>query len=179
MSFEPRRAGAWCAPASFLCALSLCAPALAQAADGGESDQALLKEIEALSVADAGTMPPDVMAAKAESAKSGGYFSNLFNPAMSVNGLFLASVLLYSQAATARALMPLGLSLGIAPQFLIGSFPAVNGYFLIPNYGTIIAAINFDEPERANVQPGLGAVVDGSTSGVEPQPMLSSTSMRM
>lgn len=59
-------------------------------------------------------------------------------------GLFLASVLLYSQAATARALMPLGLSLGIAPQFLIGMFPAVNGYFLIPNYGTIIAAINFD-----------------------------------
>jgi anaerobic C4-dicarboxylate transporter DcuA len=59
-------------------------------------------------------------------------------------GLFLASVLLYSQAATARALMPLGLSLGIAPPFLIGMFPAVNGYFLIPNYGTIIAAINFD-----------------------------------
>ena len=40
--------------------------------------------------------------------------------------------------------MPLGLSLGIAPQYLIGMFPAVNGYFLIPNYGTIIAAINFD-----------------------------------
>jgi anaerobic C4-dicarboxylate transporter DcuA len=59
-------------------------------------------------------------------------------------GLFLASVLLYSQAATARALMPLGLSLGIGPPFLIGMFPAVNGYFLIPNYGTIIAAINFD-----------------------------------
>jgi anaerobic C4-dicarboxylate transporter DcuA len=59
-------------------------------------------------------------------------------------GLFLASVLLYSQAATARALMPLGLSLGIHPQFLIAMFPAVNGYFLIPNYGTIIAAINFD-----------------------------------
>jgi anaerobic C4-dicarboxylate transporter DcuA len=59
-------------------------------------------------------------------------------------GLFLASVLLYSQAATARALMPLGLSLGIPPQFLIAMFPAVNGYFLIPNYGTIIAAINFD-----------------------------------
>jgi anaerobic C4-dicarboxylate transporter DcuA len=59
-------------------------------------------------------------------------------------GLFLASVLLYSQAATARALMPLGLSLGIPPQFLIAMFPAVNGYFLIPNYGTIIATINFD-----------------------------------
>ena len=40
--------------------------------------------------------------------------------------------------------MPLGLTLGIHPQFLIAMFPAVNGYFLIPNYGTIIAAINFD-----------------------------------
>ncbi len=59
-------------------------------------------------------------------------------------GLFFASVLLFSQAATARALMPLGLSLGIWPLWLIGMFPAVNGYFLIPNYGTIIAAINFD-----------------------------------
>ena len=38
----------------------------------------------------------------------------------------------------------LALSLGIGPQFLIGTFPAVNGYFLIPNYGTIIAAMNFD-----------------------------------
>jgi anaerobic C4-dicarboxylate transporter DcuA len=59
-------------------------------------------------------------------------------------GLFFASVLLYSQAATTRALMPLGLSLGIGPLLLIGMFPAVNGYFLIPNYGTLIAAINFD-----------------------------------
>jgi anaerobic C4-dicarboxylate transporter DcuA len=59
-------------------------------------------------------------------------------------GLFFASVLLYSQAATARALMPLGLSLGIWPLLLIGMFPAVNGYFLLPTYGTIIAAINFD-----------------------------------
>jgi anaerobic C4-dicarboxylate transporter DcuA len=59
-------------------------------------------------------------------------------------GLFLASVLLYSQAATARALMPLGLSLGIYPLLLIGMFPAVNGYFLLPTYGTIVAAINFD-----------------------------------
>jgi len=59
-------------------------------------------------------------------------------------GLFAASVLLYSQAATTRALMPLGLSLGIPPQFLIGAFPSVNGYFFIPTYGSLIAAINFD-----------------------------------
>ena len=59
-------------------------------------------------------------------------------------GLFIASMLLYSQAATARALMPLGLQLGLRGPGLIGAFPAVNGYFLLPNYGTIIAAINFD-----------------------------------
>src|SRR4051812_4733772 len=59
-------------------------------------------------------------------------------------GLFIASMLLYSQAATARALMPLGLSLGIPASSLIGMFPAVNGYFFIPNYGTLIAAMQFD-----------------------------------
>jgi anaerobic C4-dicarboxylate transporter DcuA len=59
-------------------------------------------------------------------------------------GLFFASVLLYSQAATTRALMPLGMTLGIPPQFLIGMFPSVNGYFFIPTYGSLIAAINFD-----------------------------------
>ncbi len=59
-------------------------------------------------------------------------------------GLFVASMLLYSQAATARALMPLGLALGIPPASLIGMFPAVNGYFFIPNYGTLIAAMQFD-----------------------------------
>jgi anaerobic C4-dicarboxylate transporter DcuA len=65
-------------------------------------------------------------------------------PSMFAVGLFAASVLLFSQASTTRALMPLGISLGIAPHNLIGMFPAVNGYFLLPNYGTIIAAINFD-----------------------------------
>jgi anaerobic C4-dicarboxylate transporter DcuA len=59
-------------------------------------------------------------------------------------GLFFASVLLYSQAATSRALMPLGIALGIPPQFLIAMFPSVNGYFFIPTYGSLIAAINFD-----------------------------------
>src|SRR5512139_1787823 len=59
-------------------------------------------------------------------------------------GLFFASVLLYSQAATTRALMPLGIVLGILPQFLIAMFPSVNGYFFIPTYGSLIAAINFD-----------------------------------
>jgi anaerobic C4-dicarboxylate transporter DcuA len=59
-------------------------------------------------------------------------------------GLFFASVLLYSQAATTRALMPLGIALGIPPQYLIAMFPSVNGYFFVPTYGSLIAAINLD-----------------------------------
>ncbi|KOP82385.1 anaerobic C4-dicarboxylate transporter family protein [Cytobacillus solani] len=58
--------------------------------------------------------------------------------------LFALSILLYSQAATVRTLMPLGISLGINPALLIAMFPAVNGYFFIPNYPTVVAAINFD-----------------------------------
>lgn len=58
--------------------------------------------------------------------------------------LFVLSILLYSQAATVRALMPLGLALGLGPAALIAMFPAVNGYFFVPNYPTIVAAINFD-----------------------------------
>ena len=58
--------------------------------------------------------------------------------------LFLFSVLVNSQAATTRAIMPLGLALGIPVPFLAAMFPAVNGYFFLPNYGPIIAAINFD-----------------------------------
>ena len=58
--------------------------------------------------------------------------------------LFVLSILLYSQAATVRTLMPLGVTLGINPALLIAMFPAVNGYFFIPNYPTVVAAINFD-----------------------------------
>lgn len=58
--------------------------------------------------------------------------------------LFVMSILLYSQAATVRAVMPLGIALGMNPWMLIALFPAVNGYFFIPNYPTIVAAINFD-----------------------------------
>lgn len=58
--------------------------------------------------------------------------------------LFVMSILLYSQAATVRAIVPLGVALGLSPWMLIALFPAVNGYFFIPNYPTLVAAINFD-----------------------------------
>ena len=62
--------------------------------------------------------------------------------------LFVMSILLYSKAATVRALVPLGIALGISPYMLIALFPAVNGYFFIPNYPTVVAAINFDVREQ-------------------------------
>jgi len=91
-------------------------------------------------------------------------------------GLFIASMLLYSQAATARALMPLGLSLGIPAASLVGMFPAVNGYFFIPNYGTLIAAMQFDRSGTTRIGkyllnhsfmlPGLVATIGGVGIGL-------------
>lgn len=83
--------------------------------------------------------------------------------------LFVMSILLYSQAATVRAIMPLGIALGISPYLLIALFPAVNGYFFIPNYPTVVAAINFDRTGSTGIgkwvlnhsfmMPGLVATV--------------------
>ena len=91
-------------------------------------------------------------------------------------GLFVASMLLYSQAATARALMPLGLTLGIPAASLIGMFPAVNGYFFIPNYGTLIAAMQFDRSGTTRIGkyllnhsfmlPGLITTIGGVGTGL-------------
>jgi len=58
--------------------------------------------------------------------------------------LFVFSIMLFSQAATARTLYPVGLALGVSPLMLLVLFPAVNGYFFLPNYPTAVAAIGFD-----------------------------------
>ena len=83
--------------------------------------------------------------------------------------LFVMSILLYSQAATVRAIMPLGVALGLNPMLLIALFPAVNGYFFIPNYPTVVAAINFDRTGTTKIgkyilnhsfmMPGLVATI--------------------
>jgi len=65
--------------------------------------------------------------------------------------LFIMSVLLFSQAATVRALMPLGISLGIPAAALIPMFPAVNGDFVIPSYPTLVAAMGFDRTGSTRV----------------------------
>ncbi|WP_281839271.1 anaerobic C4-dicarboxylate transporter [Cardiobacterium hominis] len=58
--------------------------------------------------------------------------------------LFGVSVLINSQAATAKMLLPVGISLGIPAPVLIGLMPATYAYFFIPNYPSDIATVNFD-----------------------------------
>ena len=58
--------------------------------------------------------------------------------------LFVLSVLVNSQGATVATLFPVGIALGVPAPIIIGVFVAVNGYFFVPNYGPIIAAIDFD-----------------------------------
>ena len=90
--------------------------------------------------------------------------------------LFVMSILLYSQAATVRAIVPLGVALSISPMMLIALFPAVNGYFFIPNYPTLVAAINFDRTGTTRIGrfvlnhsfmlPGLVATVVSIGTGL-------------
>jgi anaerobic C4-dicarboxylate transporter DcuA len=58
---------------------------------------------------------------------------------------FVASMFLYSQSVTVQLLYPLAVSVGISPYLLIAFYPSVGGYFFIPNYPTMIAAIEFDK----------------------------------
>jgi len=59
-------------------------------------------------------------------------------------GLFALSMLLFSQAATIVTLMPVALALNLPTALLIALYPAVNGIFFLPTYGTMLAAISFD-----------------------------------
>src|SRR6516164_1941811 len=58
--------------------------------------------------------------------------------------LFIMGILMFSQAATSKAMMPLGITLGLSHPVLIAMFPATNSYFFLPGYPTLLAAINLD-----------------------------------
>lgn len=60
-------------------------------------------------------------------------------------GLFVLSVLLFSQAATIVTLIPVAIALDIPTPLIIALYPAVNGIFFLPTYGTILAAVSFDQ----------------------------------
>ncbi|HMH33913.1 MAG TPA: anaerobic C4-dicarboxylate transporter family protein [Puia sp.] len=82
--------------------------------------------------------------------------------------IFLMGVFMFSQAATTKTMMPLGLVLGISHPGLIAMFPTVNSDFVLPGYPTLLAAINFDRTgttrigrfivNHSFIRPGLVAV---------------------
>ncbi|MBV7314341.1 anaerobic C4-dicarboxylate transporter [Shewanella sp. NIFS-20-20] len=66
-------------------------------------------------------------------------------PWMLALALFFAAMLLYSQAATTKALMPAALALGVNPITAIASFAAVSALFVLPTYPTLLAAVEMDD----------------------------------
>ena len=59
--------------------------------------------------------------------------------------LFFASALLYSQAATTKALIPTALAIGVSPLAAVAAFPAVSALFVLPTYPTLLAAVEMDD----------------------------------
>ena len=87
-------------------------------------------------------------------------------------GMFVLSVLLFSQAATVVTLVPVGLALGLSAPLLVGAYAAVNGIFFLPTYGTVLAAVSFDQTGTTRIgkyllnhsfmRPGLVATVSAT-----------------
>jgi anaerobic C4-dicarboxylate transporter DcuA len=65
--------------------------------------------------------------------------------------ILIMAALMFSQAATTKAMMPLGISLGIANPSLLAMFPAVNADFVLPGYPTLLAAIQFDKTGSTHI----------------------------
>lgn len=83
--------------------------------------------------------------------------------------LFFASTLLYSQAATAKALLPAALAIGVSPSTIIASFAAVSALFVLPTYPTLLAAVAMDDTGSTRIgrylfnhpffMPGIVAII--------------------
>ena len=58
--------------------------------------------------------------------------------------LFAVSIVINSQAATAKMMLPVAITMGLPVPLLIGIMPATYAYFFIPNYPSDIATVNFD-----------------------------------
>ena len=66
------------------------------------------------------------------------------NPWTFALAMFIVSVVINSQAATCKMMLPVGLGLGLSPAILIAILPSSYGYFFIPNYPSDIATCTFD-----------------------------------
>ena len=86
-------------------------------------------------------------------------------------GMFVLSAMLFSQAATVAILMPVGMALKLPAFTLAALYPAANGIFFLPTYGTLLAAVSFDQTGTTKIGKYLlnhsfmlpGLVTIGST----------------
>ncbi|AHE94942.1 MULTISPECIES: anaerobic C4-dicarboxylate transporter [Campylobacter] len=103
--------------------------------------------------------------------------------------LFFASMLLYSQAATAKAIIPaVILALGITPEnsgqiyIVVASFAAVSALFVLPTYPTLLGAVQMDDTgttrigkyifNHAFLVPGILAIAISVALGFIVAPMM-------
>jgi anaerobic C4-dicarboxylate transporter-like protein len=92
-------------------------------------------------------------------------------PWMFAAGLFVLSNLLFSAAATVVIFVPLGLALGLQTSHLVAFYVAANSVFFLPTYGTLLAAVSFDQTGTTRIGkyllnhsfmlPGMVTVVTG------------------
>ena len=90
--------------------------------------------------------------------------------------LFAVSVVVNSQAVTAKMLLPVGIAIGLPAPLLVGLMPATYAYFFIPNYPSDIATVNFDVTGTTKIgkyyfnhsfmAPGLVGVVVACCVGI-------------
>lgn len=91
-------------------------------------------------------------------------------------GLFLLSTMLFSVAATTAILLPVGMAPGLPASLLVALYPAANGVFFLPTYGTVLAAVSFDQTGSTRIgrfllnhsfmRPGLVSVVTAVVVGL-------------
>lgn len=90
--------------------------------------------------------------------------------------LFAVSVVVNSQAVTAKMLLPVGIAIGLPAPLLVGLMPATYAYFFIPNYPSDIATVNFDVTGTTKIgkyyfnhsfmAPGLVGVITACCVGI-------------
>jgi anaerobic C4-dicarboxylate transporter DcuA len=97
-------------------------------------------------------------------------------PSAFAAGMFLLSTMLFSQAATVALIIPIGLALDMPVYQLVAFYPAVGGMFLLPTYGTTLAAVSFDQTGTTSLgtfllnhsfmRPGMVALITSLLIGM-------------
>ncbi|MDF7679364.1 anaerobic C4-dicarboxylate transporter [Enterobacteriaceae bacterium ESL0689] len=65
--------------------------------------------------------------------------------------LLIVSKFVNSQAAALTAVVPVALSIGVNPAYIVASAPACYGYYILPTYPSDLAAIQFDRSGTTHI----------------------------